>query len=281
MIPKQKTSEYHFIYFNKTEIAGLFESSTTKDPVQLYFPHTLLVFMDSGTSHIQFREEQFDFSSKSFFLIRKYTPCKLHKTFDAAEGKVKFYVFALMNEFLRAFIKDYPFPKDTQPIGDRILKLQSSSQLESIIHSLDKLREQQKDFTQESLANLTNQALEAIIQTDKSLAAIFKAYTLAERVDLVDFMQYHFLHNKTIDELAKESGRSLSTFHREFKLIFNETPHRWIMKNRLEYAKNLLMTTNKKVSEIYNIAGFKDLTHFGKVFKRRYGLSPSKIKQSG
>ncbi|MEL6843611.1 MAG: AraC family transcriptional regulator [Bacteroidota bacterium] len=98
---------------------------------------------------------------------------------------------------------------------------------------------------------------------------------MSQRSDLADFMEQNFLRNVPLADLAKESGRSLSTFNRECKQIFKETPHRWIMKRRLEFARGILLTTDKKISEIYFLAGFQDFTHFGKAFKKMFGLCPS------
>ncbi len=102
---------------------------------------------------------------------------------------------------------------------------------------------------------------------------------MSDKLDLVDFIERNYLRNVPLSELAKEAGRSLSTFKREFKEIFKETPHRWIMKRRLDYAKELILTTDKKINEIYFEVGFQDLSHFGKSFKKIFGLNPSEYRK--
>lgn len=124
----------------------------------------------------------------------------------------------------------------------------------------------------------TNEALMAILKSDPRLVAIFREYSLAERADLVKFMNHNFLFNIPLQELADHSGRSLSTFNREFKMVFNETPHKWIMRKRLNHAHNLLLQGNSTPSEVYIQSGFEDLAHFSKAFKKQFGVSPSKIK---
>lgn len=92
------------------------------------------------------------------------------------------------------------------------------------------------------------------------------------------FVLYNYHTNVPLETFARQSGRSLSTFNRDFKMIFGETPHRWIRKKRLEKARELLTTTTKKVSEVYLEVGFEDLAHFSKSFKKEFGVNPSEVK---
>jgi AraC-like DNA-binding protein len=73
------------------------------------------------------------------------------------------------------------------------------------------------------------------------------------------------------------SGRSIATFHREFKRTFNTSPHQWIKERRLLKAKELLTLTNRKPSDIYIELGFEDLAHFSRSFKKHFGKNPSKV----
>ena len=278
MTLNKESSNYQIIHFNGMMVAGSCES-TSNDKIELYFPYTVLVFMEKGTSYIRYRDEEFKFPPRSYYLLRKYTPCTFFKTYESSEGDAKFYVFTLRSEFLRVAITQFNFPKDLQAVGARVLQLEPTPALVCAMASIKGRVEQQEDFTKNTLEETTKRILDAITRADENLAAIFKIYALAARVDLVHFMQYNYLRSATIGQLAKETGRSLSTFYREFKLIFSETPHRWIMQRRLEYAKKILLSSNKKVTQISQEAGFQDLTHFGKVFKKKYGISPSTMQQ--
>lgn len=102
---------------------------------------------------------------------------------------------------------------------------------------------------------------------------------MPQRPDLAAYMEQNYLRNVPLAEIAKETGRSLSTFNREFKQIFYETPHRWIMQKRLAYAREMLLNTDRKISEIYFLAGFQDFSHFGKAFKKMFGLCPSAYRE--
>jgi transcriptional regulator GlxA family with amidase domain len=76
------------------------------------------------------------------------------------------------------------------------------------------------------------------------------------------------------EEFARIAQRSIATFKREFHEYYHTTPGKWLTQKRLEYAKNLLDTSKKNVSEIVDESGFENLTHFSRIFKEKYGLSP-------
>ena len=67
---------------------------------------------------------------------------------------------------------------------------------------------------------------------------------------------------------------SLSTFKRNFKSVFNESPGRWITNEKITLATQFLKTSEKTVNEIAYDCGFEDPSHFIKVFKNRKNITP-------
>ncbi|MFO7598953.1 MAG: helix-turn-helix transcriptional regulator [Candidatus Desulfacyla sp.] len=51
-----------------------------------------------------------------------------------------------------------------------------------------------------------------------------------------------------------------------------------LIKNKMNSARQLLKTTNKKVYEIANALGYKDVAHFTKIFKKFFGISPTEYR---
>ena len=78
-----------------------------------------------------------------------------------------------------------------------------------------------------------------------------------------------------VEEFAHYTGRSLSSFKKDFSLIFNNTPSRWIVKKRLEEAKFLMDKYGEKPADVYLKVGFKNLSHFSTAFKKEFGFPPS------
>ena len=94
------------------------------------------------------------------------------------------------------------------------------------------------------------------------------------KIDIEKVMSENFLFNLKIEEFAKISGRSLSSFKRDFKDTFKTTPSKWIKSKRLEYAKNLLTKSDLNINQICYDSGFINSSHFIKSFKNKYKLSP-------
>lgn len=82
------------------------------------------------------------------------------------------------------------------------------------------------------------------------------------------------MYHLSLDELAQIANRSLATFKREFKKLFNTPPAQWLIQKRLDYALVLLNTTEKSIADIVFDSGFENGSHFSRVFKDKFGVSP-------
>ncbi len=99
-------------------------------------------------------------------------------------------------------------------------------------------------------------------------------------VSLQQVMHNNFSFRLSIADYAKLSCKSISTFKREFRKYFNESPARWLMKRRVEMAKDLLKNTPLQVTEISIECGFENPNHFSRVFKEKTGASPLQFRQN-
>lgn len=90
-------------------------------------------------------------------------------------------------------------------------------------------------------------------------------------------MNDNYMYNAPLVRFAELSGRSLSSFRRDFMETFKTTPNRWIMEKRLSVAYDMLKNGGKRSSEIYWEVGFETLAHFSRRFKERYGVPPTRI----
>ncbi|WP_295727780.1 helix-turn-helix transcriptional regulator [uncultured Muribaculum sp.] len=87
----------------------------------------------------------------------------------------------------------------------------------------------------------------------------------------------NYLSELSIEEFAHYSGRSLSSFKREFaELSGGYTPARWIMRKRLDDAM-VMLKKGISASEVYVQVGFKNLSHFSTAFKKHFGIAPTRI----
>lgn len=92
-------------------------------------------------------------------------------------------------------------------------------------------------------------------------------------------MEANYTFNLTIAEFARIAQRSIASFKREFHEYYYTSPGKWLTRKRLEYAKFMLDTSKHNVSEIADESGFENLTHFSRIFKEKYGLSPLQYRK--
>ncbi|MCD8172138.1 MAG: AraC family transcriptional regulator [Alistipes sp.] len=79
----------------------------------------------------------------------------------------------------------------------------------------------------------------------------------------------------SIEALAQQCNRSLTSFKKEFKKHFFEPPHKWFIRQRLMHSRLLLISTSKSISEIGNECNFPNTSHFIKLFKKEFGMTPA------
>lgn len=99
-----------------------------------------------------------------------------------------------------------------------------------------------------------------------------------EHPSLEEVMLNNYTFNLSLTELAKLACKSVPTFKREFRRIFNDTPAKWVLKKRLKLAAQLLQNTDLSINEICFECGFENQTHFSRVFKENMGASPLQFR---
>jgi AraC family transcriptional regulator len=91
-----------------------------------------------------------------------------------------------------------------------------------------------------------------------------------------EFIDAHLNGDPSVTDLARECRLSESHFARAFKHATGVPPHRWMMKRRIERAKQLLLQGNLAIAEIALACGFVDQSHLTRNFVRAEGCGPGK-----
>lgn len=81
-----------------------------------------------------------------------------------------------------------------------------------------------------------------------------------------------------VEDLAQKTNLSVSSFKREFKKLYDDSPANYIRTKRLERAAELLLASNERITDIAFGCGFNDLANFTKSFHDRYNVSPSNYR---
>ena len=81
--------------------------------------------------------------------------------------------------------------------------------------------------------------------------------------------------NLSISELAHLCSMSLSTFKRKFKATFSESPKQYLLKKKMEKARQLLQIKENRIIDVAFDCGFDSLSAFNRNFKTYFGQPPS------
>jgi AraC-like DNA-binding protein len=95
--------------------------------------------------------------------------------------------------------------------------------------------------------------------------------------DLVDARYFERLD---VSELARAAGLSRAHFSREFRRVFGEPPHTYLLTRRMERAAALLRTTDRSVADVCVAVGLHSVGSFTTTFKRAFGVSPTAYRES-
>lgn len=95
----------------------------------------------------------------------------------------------------------------------------------------------------------------------------------------VEYINLHYKEEIKISDMAKKENMSESTFRNLFYAATGFRPNEYIQKVRVNAAAALLESTDKKLSEIASLVGFYDEYYFGRVFKKRAGMSPGAYRK--
>lgn len=90
----------------------------------------------------------------------------------------------------------------------------------------------------------------------------------------------HYTESISIEQLAKASHYSVAQFRKLFCELTQMTPSDYIAQIRINAAKTLLLTTNKRICDIALEIGFWDHSHFIRTFHKATGMTPRKFRQT-
>lgn len=92
---------------------------------------------------------------------------------------------------------------------------------------------------------------------------------------LMEYVNKNYNLNVSNEELAKLTSYHPNYINRLMKEYVGITLHSYVIQCRMNNAHNLIINTNKPIEEIAYETGFKNCTHFYKIFRQIYGISPS------
>ena len=98
--------------------------------------------------------------------------------------------------------------------------------------------------------------------------------------EILSYIQEHYAEDIHIEDIARHICISRSECFRCFQRYVNKSPIAYLTEYRLSHAVNLLMETDKSMTQIATECGFSNSSYFGKLFKKKYAVTPLQFKNS-
>jgi len=185
-------------------------------------------------------------------------------------------VISFTPERLREFYRENPI-HITGPHTHKIRSFSTDPLLESYFASLTPYFGLERDLPEKIVSMKIVEALTILRTIDINVDNFFSTFLQSYKLDIADFMEKNYTHNLTIERFSILTGRSLTTFKRDFKKAYHTTPQKWILQKRLELAHYKLSEKGRKPKDVYLATGFENLSHFSHAFKKHFGYAPTEL----
>lgn len=183
--------------------------------------------------------------------------------------------------FDEAFLKRFQERHSIQASGyfsnEAFIPIQKNKLIPAFLQSLTPLLNTAGKINSTFSDKKREELLLLLLQTDPALANVLFDFGIPGKIDLEAFMNRNFRFNVAIRRFAWLTGRSLTSFKKDFEQIFQDTPGRWLVKKRLQEAYFQMDRKGRKASDVYLEVGFEDLSHFSFAFKKQFGFAPSQL----
>ena len=83
----------------------------------------------------------------------------------------------------------------------------------------------------------------------------------------------------SLEDLAQSVQLSTAHFSQMFRKTTGQTPHQFVLRQRVEHAKEMLRRAEARVLDVAVACGFKTQQHFARVFRQICGASPTEYRE--
>lgn len=237
--------------------------------------HTL-IFVISGMKLIHFPDQTLSIAPNSVFLLRKGIYVMAEWLEDGIDFEAM--MIFLPEDILRSFLRNYRHDIKDFRSEPCVIFPENKLLRDYKLQFREYFNYQATDFKE--LLPLKQQEILALLclsHRQETLAFVASAVS-PDCADMPAIIAAHILTPLTTLELAQLCNRSLAAFKRDFRKHYNSSPRTYITRQRLEHARMLLQNTHKLVSEIAHDCAFENTSHFIRIFRQEFGVTPQAIR---
>lgn len=149
----------------------------------------------------------------------------------------------------------------------------------SALQKLDKLEKEKTEFYVYEVLLLLSEIWLLICKNISMPMERKKSVTEIRMQTFLKHIEQHYSEDLSLADLAESANVSKSECLRCFKQSMGTTPYKYLIEYRLLQAAALLKSTDDTIECIANYVGFQQISHFGKCFKDKTGLSPREYRK--
>ena len=183
------------------------------------------------------------------------------------EAYILFFDYKIASDFLKTVT-----PKN-KSINNNLLKLNLSNNISHYFKAIKNIK--YKDIQNKQLLN--SKLLEFLHLIAESnidfINILYQAEMSKYKFNTEDYMIKHYDKNLTISDWASLHGKSLSSFNRKFKKQHGVSPKKWILKQNMSIA-NQMLKDGSSVSQCSTELGYHNTSNFIKAYKKIYQITP-------
>lgn len=166
------------------------------------------------------------------------------------------------------------------PVTQYVVQTAASELIKYYFNSIINLFENRLALTESILKLKLKEIILLLLQTDNSeyVRKIIKSLFSERQFTFKELVEAYIEKTDSIEHLAMVTNCSVSTFKRRFNQYFETTPAKYRQDLKLAKVAEQLKTSDESISSIAYDCGFTSPEHLTRLFKQKYGCSPSNYR---
>ena len=238
-----------------------------------FIPEHYFLYLLKGSMKAYDGKKNYSMEPGDYCIARKNHLIRYTKYKDGNEFEK--IIITLDEAFLKKFLQRHPYESIETANNDSFLYIPENKLIKNFILSLEPYYTGDLQIDEDFADIKREELLLILLKSAPEFTHILFNFGIPDKIDLEEYMNKNFRFNLSLDKFAFFTGRSLSSFKRDFRKTFGLSPGIWLKKKRLDEAFFMIREQNQKPSDVYVEVGFEDFSHFSFSFKKQFGVSPS------
>lgn len=259
-----------------------YANASTTENFDAFLTHHAIVFILVGVKQINVSHSKFRINAGEMFLIPKgeYVMSEYIAGEHGFQSMMLFFNQKVARHVVEQLNEKVPQDLTEEVKKEAIKIIPHNTEIQALFRSLVSYSKETSPFLCEMVSLKFMELIYLLLDGPyrKTIISFLLDAARYEAPTITSVLEKYLYSSQTLEELAKLSGRSLSSFKREFVQEYGEAPRTWMRKKKLERAAFLLETSDKNIEEITEASGFTSAAHFARLFKEQYSMTPTAFR---